>query len=564
MHRAFDDPILAALTGPGGAFEVASIEGERGPVRVFKTAPATLGDLVERGRRHGEAEFAVLDDRRLTFNGFFAWADALAAHLDKGPAGRGEPVALAMGNSLEWMAAFAGIVLSGRIPALINSRATGPDMAAAVEDAGAALVIADAKRLERLREAGCSLPAMASEGAPAAESLEAIMASGAPRQSAPMAAPDDVAALFYTSGTTGRAKAAALSHRNIVTGITNTSLARAAILRRMAEAYQVDLAIIEANMPRTCSLLMFPLFHTSGCMALFLSSLAEGGKLVMLQRWDVEEACRLVEAEKITSFPGVPTMLWDLVHSEGAKSRDLSSIVTISSGGQALPLGVLKAVTDAFPKAVIGAGYGMTETSGSVSQATGEEFMRKPEASGRLLPMVEARIVDEAGSELPLGEVGEIWVRGANVMKGYWLKGAVTGPFREGGWLATGDIGLLDEDGYITIVDRKTDMVISGGENIYCAEIEQAFSRHPDLVETAAFGAPHDRLGEMLILAAVSPRAATDKKGLIDELDAFAAQHLAGYKRPRDIVVTAERFPRNAMDKIEKHIVRQRYLKGER
>lgn len=561
MSAIEKDPVVSRLMGAGGVFETRTAELDGFSVRVFTAAPDTLAEFISRGRANGAATFIVETGQRLTFDDYFARVDRLAAHL----AGRadcppGSVVALAARNSANWMVAFSAIILAGRIPALINSRGNAASMLAAVEDGGAGLLIADAKRHQQLTEIGCDLPVICldDEAAyPGALHLSDLLRDEPVQLPFPEASADDVAVLMYTSGTTGRAKAAALSHRSMVLGVMNTQLARRAILERMADAHGMDVEAMIAHMPQASSLLIFPLFHTSGCSALFLTSLVNGDKLVLLPRWNVTTAFKAIEAEKVTAMTAVPTMLWDMLNAPDRSQHDLSSLRAFSSGGQAIPADLLNGLRDVFPGAMFGTGYGMTEVNGSIGQAVGEEFLSRPAAAGRLLPMADICVVDEDERSLPLGETGEIWVRSASLMKGYWLKGRINRPFRPGGWYATGDIGRVDEDGYIYIVDRKTDMVISGGENIYCAEVEQALKSAPHVSEVAAFGVPDERLGESLVVAVVSDDPA---ERVIEAVQHQAEQALPAYRRPRAIHVRRLPLPRNAMDKVVKNEVRADYL----
>lgn len=255
---------------------------------------------------------------------------------------------------------------------------------------------------------------------------------------------------------------------------------------------------------------------------------------------------------------GAPAMYWDLFQSERFGDFDLSSLSAVSVGGQALALNLLEQMKEKFPNAFIGGGYGMTETSGAVAQATGEAFLAKPAASGQILPMVEIRIMGEDEQELPNGETGEIWVKGATLMDGYFGREEATQEVLKHGWLKTGDVGFVDSEGFITIIDRKTDMIISGGENIYCAEVERALAKHPKVNQVISFGVPDDRLGEKLIAVIVNEDGMLD----LDDITQFAHKNLPKYKWPAEIILQRERLALNAMGKIEKAKVRQTYLQG--
>ena len=532
---------------PGAPFEVIQrdIGGEQ--IRVFKNAPPDLASSLNAARRYGDAEFIVSGKRRISYAEFFTKADRLAAALGRDyNIQPGQSVAIAMKNEPEWMMAFVAIVLAGGVAVLINSRGTGAAMHQAVIDSETQLVIADERRREKLRDTGCELPFITPETWPT-DKAEPVSVTRAP---------EDLVAMFFTSGTTGTAKAAAISHRNLVTGTMNTQLAMAAVFVKMARAYNIDVETLRSQMPQSSSLLVFPLFHSSGCSAVFLTSMLSGGKLVLMDRWSAAGALKLIETEKVTTFGGVPTMHWDVLHAENFDKYDLSSLMSISCGGQALPLNLLDAIRAKFPRAFIGAGYGMTETSGAIAQANGEAFLAKPRASGQILPMMDVQISSEDGEPLSIGSVGEIWVKGATLMQGYYGRPEDTARSMSGPWFKTGDIGHLDEDGYIYIVDRKTDMVISGGENIYCAEVEQVLGRHPDLISVVAFGVPDDRLGERLVVSAQSNNPELTSDVVIE----FAQIHLGQYKVPTDIALQKEPFRLNAMGKVEKHSVRSAYL----
>lgn len=540
------DPITEQLMAKGAPFEVVRRTVGGRDIRVFKQAPQNLTEVFQKARAFGDLEFIVAGDTRLTYAEFFKHADSMAGWLTaEGGLKPGQSVAICMKNCPEWMIAFVGIILAGGVAVLINSRGEPETMAQAVSDGDCVLVVADEKRLAKLRAGGCNVRDVPMD---AATNFKPIPQSH-------LADPSDIAVMFFTSGTTGQAKAAAISHLALVTGVMNTQMSMAAIFTKMAADYKISVGALRSQMPQSCSLLVFPLFHTSGCSAIFLTALTTGGKLVLMERWDADKAMELVECERITALGGVPTMHWDILRSDKRGDYDLSSLMSLSCGGQALPLGLLNEIRQAFPRAFIGAGYGMTETSGAVSQANGEAFLRKPEASGTVLPMMDVRISDDDGNEVPLGATGEIWVKGATLMSGYYGRPKETAKRMSGDWFKTGDIGRLDSDGYIYIVDRKTDMVISGGENIYCAEVEQALGRHPSILEVATFGVPDDRLGERLVACAVVGDETT-----ASDLIKYAADTLAAYKLPTDFIVTQNAFEHNAMGKVQKHKLRASYL----
>ncbi len=540
------DPIIDGLMSAGAPFEVVERDIDGVSLRVFRHAAENMSVIFDRARQFGSAEFIISGTRRLSFDDVFASADGLSAWLLRDfNLQRGQSVAICMQNCPEWMIAFIAIINAGGVAVLMNSRGTGSAMSQAIIDADCVLVIGDGKRLAHLEVAGYAGDVLASTDFPKPlTGFTPIYANS-----------EDLAAMFFTSGTTGRAKAAAIAHRALITGMMNTQMAMAAVFQKMALAYNIDVDTLRAQMPQSCSLLIFPLFHTSGCSAVFLTALATGGKLVLMDKWDASAALRLIESEKISSFGGVPTMFWDVLHVPDFETYDLSSLMAVSCGGQALPLNLLAEIRTKFPKAFIGAGYGMTETCGAISQANGEAFLANPSASGLVLPMVDVQITDGDGQALPIGQTGEIWAKGATLMQGYYGRPKDTSAAMSGAWFKTGDIGRLDENGFIYIVDRKTDMVISGGENIYCAEVEQVLGRHEGVLALTAFGIEDDRLGERLIVSAQV------KDGInVEDIWSFARANLAAYTLPTDIIIQTQPFELNAMGKIEKHKARADYL----
>lgn len=532
------DPILDAITTPGSSFELSDVDG----IRRFANAPQNLDQLIESARRHGDKTFIVEGDRRLSFNQTFALRDALTAKMNIEP---GERVALCMRNRAEWLIGYLAIIRAGGVAALINSRGSPDELAAAVASVGATLVLTDRKRAELLKAGGCGT-----------RILEAAQFPSAGETFTPRAPakPDDPAAILFTSGTTGQVKGAVLTHRNVITGIMSVQMSGMMVLYNTARRLGVEVDVLLANMPQQAVLLVYPLFHISGMGSGFLSPLISGTKVVILPKWDAAVAADAIAAEKITMFAAVPTMLWDLVEQAKRASVDLSSLSNVASGGQALPINLLDSVRELCPSAVMGTGYGLTESSGSVSMAVGEDFIRNRASAGRVLPLIDLRIEGPTGDMLNAGDAGEIVIRGDQVMQGYWgLPDDTAKVLGHDGWFKTGDVGYVDDEGYLFIVDRKKDMVISGGENIYCAEVERVLSEIQEVEECATFGIPDERLGELLV--AVVRAQNLDEAGVID----FVGARLAGYKAPAHVAFTNSPLPRNHLDKIDKIALRKRW-----
>lgn len=520
------DPIFDAVTGPGSPFEI----GECGAMRAFVNAPPDISMLVDAARAHGDKTFIVDGDLRLSYEECFQRRDALAAILG---IVRGDRVGICMKNGAPWMIAWLAVLDRGGVATLLNSRGSPAELAAMADEVSASLVLADAERARLLREGGYQGRII--------EAADFPLSSDVALEPRPVARPDDPCVILFTSGTTGRVKGAVLTHKNLIHGIMLMQLSGVMILHAMAAKYGIGVEAIRANMPQQAVLQVYPLFHISGLGSAFLSPMLAGSKIVVMPRWNPQEALRMIADERITMFTGVPTMLWDVLNRASLEGADLTSLTNVASGGQALPVNLLDAIRAACPNAFMGTGYGLTETAGSVAQAVGEDFTRMPTAAGRVLSLVDIMI------DAPDGEAGEIVVRGPMVMQGYWNRpeetAAVLSP---DGWFRTGDIGMVDGEGYVFIVDRKKDMVISGGENIYCAEVERVMGAMEGMHECAAFGIPDQRLGELLVAVAVAD-------GLTeDAIKSEVAECLARYKAPGRVALLTDPLPRNAMGKVDK------------
>lgn len=514
-------------------------------VRVFAENHAYLSQVFKRLETYGEREFIVHEDVRLTFAESRTQAARLAHHLVSERAIEpGDRIGLVLPNSPEWMLSFIAISAIGAVPALINARAGADEVNHCLSSTACRLCIHQRSDLTTdisdltLAETQRILSGRADHPLPET-----------PR------GPDDEALLMFTSGTTGLPKGASLSHEGVLTALKTIEYSGALIAKGMAEAFGVDYGTLAEMRPPPVNLLIFPLFHVSGCHAVFLTSLLQGGKVVLMTRWNAEEAVALMAREKVTAFPAVPTMHRDLLRLESLAEHDLSSLTSLSVGGQATPPALLADIHRAFPSAVMGTGYGMTESNGTVTLMIGSEFIDNPRSAGRPVSTVDVEVRDDQGRALPANATGELHIRGSTLMTAY--ANSEQDAFDADGWFATGDLGYLDEDGLVYIVDRKTDMVISGGENIYCAEVERVLDQHPNVRESAAFGLPDERLGEKLV-ATVVPHADGDltEAELIDH----CVSRLAKHKAPKQVRIQRRPLPRNASGKTIKAQVKQDYL----
>jgi acyl-CoA synthetase (AMP-forming)/AMP-acid ligase II len=550
------DRIRSYLSSPGQPFEFIKAEIGGVTLTIYKNLPRNLSQMIVEAGRFRERTFLVAGARRLNYGEALSRSASLAAWLRKShAAGRGVRVAIAMRNSPEWVIAFLAIQLTGATAVLVNSRGSGDEVAYALHDTECAILIADQARADAV-SAGFQGPIIIAspEGDFYDEGVAIDVISAELFKSD--AEPDDPAIIMFTSGTTGRPKGAVLNHRGVATFLFGMRHNGAAYLAHAAATLGLDPQAMATGLPQMATLAIFPLFHVSGVSAVLMASLINGGKIVIMDRWDPAAALELIARERITSLQGPPSIFWDVLHCPDFVSADIGSITNVGIGGQATPPNLLEQLVRYFPKAAPGGGFGMTETNGAIAAGTGAEYLANPGAAGRILPGVEVRIADEHGSARDLGQVGEIWVKSALVMAGYWNQPEANVAAFTDGWFKTGDIGYLDADRFITIVDRKKDVIIRGGENIYCAELERVFQEFPGVLEVAAFGAPDERWGERAVLA-VAPLPGRTLNA--DEILAFGRPRLAPYKIPSEILFTETPFARSAIGKIDKAALRQRF-----
>lgn len=556
------DAIRAGLTAPGAPFELRTQEIEGVPRRVFCNAPQTLVDVYRAAAPYEARVFAVSDGERITYGEALRKAAALAGFIERGGSLRGRRIAIAMHNRPEWMIAFIAVTALGASAVLVNSRGTAAEINAALDETGVELVIADETRALLASADGRARRQIVARDPGSTQPLplhsvgfdEAIAGWETARLEPASIDPEAEAVVMFTSGTTGGAKGALLSHRSVLTGLMNIQFSMAVVGARLTALYGAE-AMAAAAQRQPSAMLCVPLFHSSGCYAIFLSNFLRGGKIVILRKWNAEQAVELIEREQVAAFSGSPTMLWDLLRVDRS-GRDLGALVSVGIGGQALQPQLMREIIAAFPRAILGAGYGMTEVNGSVCMIAGQELLERPTSSGRIIPSAEVRIVDDEGADVAAGAVGEIWVRGAMLMRGYCNRPDATAEVLRDGWLRTGDLARLDDDGYLHVIDRKKDIVIAGGENISCTEVEGAIMEHPAVAETAVFGIADDRLGERLVAAVVvSPGHLLDA----ETLKQHVAERLAIYKVPREVFFCGP-LQRNALGKVNRNDLRRQFL----
>jgi steroid-24-oyl-CoA synthetase len=364
--------------------------------------------------------------------------------------------------------------------------------------------------------------------------------------------PEDDASIFYTSGTTGLPRGALGTHRNATSNIMAVAFASTRSFVRRGETPPES----NPTAMRRCTLLTIPLFHTTACLATLVSALFAGGALVLMRRWDPELALQLIEREKVTVVSGVPTIAWQLIEHPARDQFDLSSLENIFYGGAPASPDLVKQIRTTFPNVMPGSGWGMTETSAAFTNHLAEDYLTRPDSCGPPLPVCELKVTGPSGETLPRGEIGDLWAKGPNVVKGYWNDPKATAATFVDGWVRTGDVGKLDEEGFCYILDRAKDIIIRGGENIYCVEVENVLYEHPAVVDAALVPMPHRLLGEEPGAVVTLKRDAEASEA---ELKAFVAARLASYKVPGRILFWPEPLPRNANGKILKRELKKMF-----
>ncbi len=551
----------AVLTAPGAPFEMDEIEIRGLATRVWKNAPPHLRAVLERSRSFAERDFLVHGDDRLSYRDHYA-AVARLAHLlvDRYGVGKGDRIAIAMRNCPAWSIAFFAAASVGAVAVPLNAWWTGPELEYGLADSGSAILIADAERAARIV---AHLPALDLRGAMVAggdapapfDRLDDLLATPAGLDGLPDVAidPDDDATIFYTSGTTGQPKGALGSHRNICTIPLNRAFGQARAMLRSSVRLPAPSG---PTKPRRV-ILAVPLFNATGCHSVLVSNAYAGNTVVIMDGWDPEAALDLIERERITGFGGVPTIVWQLLESAGFADHDLSSLESIAYGGAPAASELPARIRAKLPSATPGNGYGLTETSSVTVLNVAGDYIRRPDSVGLPVAVCDLKVVDEAGRELPAGAVGELWIRGPNVVKGYWNKPAATAESFTDGWLHSGDLARIDTEGFVYVVDRVKDMLIRGGENVYCVEVENALNGHAAVMDAAVVGLPHRVLGEEVgAVVQVTPGADVSEQALQDHV----AKQLAAVKVPARIELRAEPLPRNANGKVLKTQLRDELI----
>ena len=577
----------AQLTAPGQIFEMEVIDVRGVPTRTWKNAPPTLRSVFDMSAAHGDATFIVYEDERTSFAEHYRIAATLAHRLrDTFGVEPGDRVAIIMRNLPEWIMAFWGASLAGAIVVPLNAWWSGEELRYGLEDSGSKVAFVDTERVERIRPFLGGL-----------ETLEAIIVAdehrtelkapltvyeppgGAPpipEWPFPVAVgtvgddatppdvtidPEDDATIFYTSGTTGRPKGAVGTHRNMVTNLMSLFFLNTRGSIRFGTSVLADEPADPSARVQPAMLLSVPLFHATGCHSIMVTNTAAGGKIVIMHHFDPERALELIEREQIGTFGGVPAMVMQVLDSPNFSKYDTSSVRGVSYGGAPAPPDLVRRIREAWPVGQPSNGYGLTETSSVTSMNAGGDYVAKPDSVGPPVPVCDVAVLpedydkDEPDGTVPRGPDvrGELWIKGPNVVRGYWHRPEETAKTFSKGWLHTGDVAQLDDDNFIYIVDRAKDMIIRGGENVYSVQVEAALFEHPAVADVAVIGVPHPTLGEE-VGAVVVLRPGS--KVTADELGLHVKARLAGFMVPTHVFFRSEPLPRNPQGKVLKRQLR--------
>ncbi|KHK90145.1 hypothetical protein LK12_15790 [Novosphingobium malaysiense] len=551
------DPLCERLIGPGKAYEIETVDVGGRECEVFKGAPRNLAGLYRRGMAFPDRLMVVQGDLKITYSGGFARAAALARALrDRFGVARGDSVAVATSNRAEWIIATLAITAIGARAALVNSRGVAEEMLRAIENVESKIVILDAERDEviSVERPDPQWPriVIGSPQNPLRPGKDADFAE----LSAPQAGvtfepldmdPTEGAIILFTSGTTGFPKGALLSHGALAHSVSVATMMGALQDLRYEEESGETLPA-ESRSMATPAVILGPMFHLSGIMPI-LRALSVGTTIHILGKWNVDVAFDMIENVGMTRLSFVPAMLFDMFRSERATPELLRKVRYMVNGAAPLNLQLVDEIRKRMPNCQLSNGYGQTEGTAWTCGISGNIYLQHPAACGFAAPTVKVQLRRDDGSEPEIGEPGELWVSSAMVMNEYVGDPEATAEALQDGWLASGDIATVNEQGIFTIVDRKKNMVISGGENIYCAEVERVVGAMPGVRECIAYGEPDERLGERLTVTVVFDAGQDADE---DAVKAYCREHLAIYKVPREVRVRADLLPRTASGKIDR------------
>jgi long-chain acyl-CoA synthetase len=556
--------VRAQLTGPGGMFEITTDEVLGRTMEVYAQRMPSLRSVAEVGLMRGdERPFIVYGERTYGFATFVQTANSVAHALrERFGLAKGDRVAVLSQNNPEWCLAFWATVSQGAILVGLNGWWTTDEIEYGLQDSGAKVLVADRKRFERIAGSldtapdlehvflvDCSPADVGLADDPRLHRFDELTDAPTAEFVAEDIAEDDPAVIFYTSGTTGRPKGAISTHRSMIANLQNT------MYNAVAGSMAGGGALPDAGGGANVALFTSPLFHVSGCHSTLVVGLLAGLELIMPEgRFTPETALQLIQDHHVTVWATVPTMVWRVCEHPDRHDFDTSSVRSVAFGGSPSAVELQRMIRETFPNvSSTSNAYGLTETSSVATVISGQDAIERPTSVGPPVPTVHVKIVDSEGVELPVGGTGEVCITGPILMAGYWKKPEATAEAIRDGWLHTGDVGHVDEDGFLYITDRKKDMIIRGGENIYCVEIEQRLVSHPHIADAAVIGVPHPELGEEVKAVVQVEEGHTLTEA---EVRQWVADGLAAFKVPAYVEIVADKLPRNASGKLLKNVLR--------
>jgi len=548
--------VLAQLTA-SGLFAIEEDHALGYPIRVYRNAPPSMRAILESTRQFADRDFLIYGEEKITFGEHYAQVAALADFLLRKGIRKGDRVAIGMRNYPEWMISFWACQAIGAVVVALNAWWTEVELSYALDDSGVSALIIDGERLERLAP---TLPkrdlkaivvarrdALGDEGVDFSD----VVRNAAGELPDADILPSDFSTILYTSGTTGKPKGAVATQRNHVTNYMNSLLGGAVAKGMLGDFSPLNLK----DAPQLGVLQTFPFFHIGGMSGLYVVT-GTGAKLALMYKWVPAEGVELVAKHRLNSVAGVPMVVRQLLEQARNSGADVSSLLGIASGGAPVPPDLIRQIGKQFEmKAAPANGYGLTETTSAIISNSGADYLAQPDSIGRPVVTADVKIVDESGKELGDDQIGELLVRGPNVIPGYWNNPEATESAFGGGWFRTGDLGYRDTRGLHYVVDRKKDVIIRGGENVYCAEVEAAILEHPIVKDVAVVGIPSAKYGEE-VGAVIQVRDPARADALPGELRAALSGSLAQFKIPTAFRMTEADLPRTATGKVLKRELR--------